>query len=159
MDLVTTGHPERPTLDMALTGALLDAVAHGNARETVRILRPDRRSRSAAWTANVPASPTHAVPLSRTAGSLSSVRRSHAAAYDPDCVLVEVIRRHEHLLGGLHERFVDMVALAQEALAPLGVTLELGELPGDTAPAVSASTSPQAPRSLGSRSASPVGHL
>lgn len=58
----------------------------------------------------------------------------HAAAYDHDCVLVEIIRRHDQLLGGLEERFLDTVSLVQEALAPLNVTLELGELPGEYCP-------------------------
>lgn len=47
---------------------------------------------------------------------------------------MEVIRHHEQLLGGLDERFLDMVTLVQEALVPLGVTLELGELPGEYCP-------------------------
>lgn len=69
MDLVTTGHPERPALDMVLTGVLLDAVANGRARETVRVFRRDRRSRSDASTAHAPASPTRAGSLALTAAS------------------------------------------------------------------------------------------
>jgi octanoyl-[GcvH]:protein N-octanoyltransferase len=135
MDLVTTGHPERPALDMALTGALLDAVAHGHARETVRVLRPGP---TLAFGRMDRARPGFAdacrVALAHGREPVIRYGGGHAAAYDPDCVLVEVIRHHEHLLGGLDERFVDMVALVQEALAPLGVTLELGELPGEYCP-------------------------
>lgn len=69
MDLITTGHAERPALDMALTGALLNAVAHGSARDTVRVLRPDPRSRSDARTAYAPASPKPAASRAATAGS------------------------------------------------------------------------------------------
>jgi lipoate-protein ligase A len=135
MDLLTIAHPEQPAFDMALTGALLYAVARERAPETVRIFRPgptlafgrmDRRR--AGFVDACRAALAHGrKPVVRLGGG-------HAAAYNHDCVLVEVVRRHEHSLGGSEDRFADMVGLVQEALARLGVVLELGELPGEYCP-------------------------
>lgn len=120
---------------MALTGVLLYAVANERAPETVRVFRPGptlafgRIDRERAGFADAcRAALAHGrKPVVRWAGG-------HAAAYDRDCVLVELLRRHEHAIAGLEERFADMVGLVQEALSRLGVALELGELPGEYCP-------------------------
>ena len=135
MDLLTIAHPERPALDMALTGDLLRAVAHGSAPETVRVFRPGPtvafgrldRTRAGFARASHRALAHGRQPLVRWGGG-------HAAAYDLGSVVIEVIRRQGHVVGGLEERFLDMVALVQESLGALGVTLERGELQGEYCP-------------------------
>ena len=120
---------------MALTGALLEAVAAGSAPAVVRVFRPgatvafgrlDRirpgfaraceRSVAHGW-----------VPVLRWGGG-------RAAPYGPDCVLVEVIRAQEGIVGGLEERFEDVTALIRETVAGLGIDLEVGEQPGEYCP-------------------------
>ncbi len=135
MLLVTEAHPEHPALDMALTGALLTAVARGEAADTIRVLRPgptlafgrlDRTRDGFARACRVAADHGRE-PVLRWGGG-------HAAAYDRDCVLVELIRREARVIGGLEQRFQDMAAFVAEGLEPLGVALELGELPGEYCP-------------------------
>jgi octanoyl-[GcvH]:protein N-octanoyltransferase len=120
---------------MALTGALLEAVAAGSAPDAVRVFRPgptvafgrlDRirpgfaraceRSAEHGW-----------VPVLRWGGG-------RAAPYGPDCVLVEVIRAQEGIVGGLEERFEDVTALVRETVAGLGIHLGVGEQPGEYCP-------------------------
>jgi octanoyl-[GcvH]:protein N-octanoyltransferase len=136
MDLLTTANPDSPELDMAFTGTLLDAVASGDAAESVRIFRPGptlafgRSDRLRAGFAN-------ACRVAESHGRTPVVRwgGGHAAAYDPQCLVVEVLRRHKRSpISGLESRFLDMVDLIQRALAGLGVTLEHGELPWEYCP-------------------------
>lgn len=121
---------------MELTGRLLDAVAQGNAPNTMRVFRPgstlafgrsDRARRGFAEASRV-ASAHGWTPVVRWGGG-------HAAAYDFECLIVEVLRRHElRAVSELENRFLDMVDLIQRALAGLGVNIELGELEREYCP-------------------------
>ncbi|MGH2929582.1 MAG: lipoyl protein ligase domain-containing protein, partial [Solirubrobacteraceae bacterium] len=150
MDLVTTGHPQRPALDMALTGTLLGAVARGSAPDTIRVFRPGptlafgRMDRGRVGFADAcRVAVVHGrVPVLRWGGG-------HAAAYDADCVLIELVRGQEHIVGGLEERFLDLAALVQEAVGRLGTALELGELPGEYCPGRFSLHLPDGPKAAG----------
>ena len=151
MDIVTTAHPERPELDMELTGTLLRAIARGDAHETIRVFRPGptlafgrldraRAGFAEAWRVALAHGRT---PVVRWGGG-------HAAAYDSECVVVEILRRHERqAVSGLEDRFLGMVDLIQQALATLGVNLELGELPGEYCPGLYSLHLPSGPKVAG----------
>lgn len=135
IDLVTAAHPDDPAFEMALTQATLDGVAQRTAAETVRVYRPGAtvafgrldRLRSG-FDAACRAALTHdRVPVLRLGGG-------RAAAYDHDCIVVEVIRAQEKLIGGLEERFADLVDLLHDGLAGAGVAVEVGELAGEYCP-------------------------
>lgn len=135
MQLITVAHPDRPALDMALTGALLEAVAGGTSPDTVRVFRPGPtvafgrldRVRPGFERACARAAEQGWVPVLRWGGG-------HAAPYGPGCMLVEVIRAQEGIVGGLDERFEDVTTLIRETVAGVGVDLEVGEQPGEYCP-------------------------
>jgi lipoate-protein ligase A len=136
MELLTIAHRDRPELDMALTGTLLEAVARGEAPDTIRVFRPGAtlafgrldRSRAGFDDACRVALAHRRTPVVRWGGG-------HAAAYDSECLIVEVVRRHQRpAISGLEGRFLDMVDLVQASLERLGVTLELGKLPHEYCP-------------------------
>ena len=58
----------------------------------------------------------------------------HAAVYDRDCVIVEIVRTQEGILGGLEERYTDLAELLTETLAALEMPVLVGELPGEYCP-------------------------
>lgn len=135
MELVTTAHPDDPAREMALTEALLDATGRGERPEAVRVYRPGPTvafGRSDRLRTGYEAARTAALAHGRT--PVVRLGGGHAAAYDRDCVVVEVIRRRDDAAGGLEERFADLTALLIDALGGAGVTAEVGELPGEYCP-------------------------
>jgi lipoate-protein ligase A len=135
MDLVTTAHPDNPALDMTLTRAVLEAVARATAPETVRVFRPGAAVAFGRMDRNRPGFPA-ARRAARARGRTPLVRLGggHAAAYDRDCVLMEVVRAQPGVIGRLDERFLDLVSVLQDALARAAVEVEIGELPGEYCP-------------------------
>jgi lipoate-protein ligase A len=135
MDLLTTSHPADPERDMAFSGELLDAVATGEAPDTVRIYRPGStvafgrldRGRAGFDAACRVARAHDRIPVVRWGGG-------HAAAYDADSLVVEILRRHPAGSVGLEPRFVEMADLIQDALASVGAPVVLGELAGEYCP-------------------------
>jgi octanoyl-[GcvH]:protein N-octanoyltransferase len=136
MDLLTIAHRDCPDLDMTLTATLLEAVARGDAPDTLRVFRPGStlafgrldRARAGFDDACRVAIAHGRTPVVRLAGG-------HAAAYDSKCLIVEALRRHERgAMSELETRFRDMVDLVQQGLADLGVKLEVGELPAEYCP-------------------------
>lgn len=135
MDLLTDHQPDDPGLDMALTHAILQAVATGTSRDTIRVYRPGASvafgrldSRSPGFASAAQAAREHGrTPIVRLAGG-------RAAAYDDDCLIVEIIQRIEQSIGDLDDRFQEMASLLHDATAAAGVPLELGELAGEYCP-------------------------
>ena len=151
MDLLTVAHRDRPELDMELTGSLLEAVARGTAPDTIRVFRPGPtlafgrldRTRSGFDAACRVALAHGRTPVVRWGGG-------HAAAYDSECLIVEVLCRHErNAVSGLEDRFCDMVDLVRRGLAGLGVSLELGELPWEYCPGRHSLHLPSGPKVAG----------
>jgi octanoyl-[GcvH]:protein N-octanoyltransferase len=134
-ELVAAAHPDDPAFEMALTQAMLEAVAGRSMAETVRVYRPGptvafgRLDRlRPGFDAACRAAVAHGrSPVLRLGGG-------RAAAYDRDCIVIEVIRAQERLIGGLDERFADLVALLREGLAAARVPVEVGELAGEYCP-------------------------
>jgi octanoyl-[GcvH]:protein N-octanoyltransferase len=135
MELVTSSHVSRPARDMELSGELLDAVSRGELPDTARVFRPGPtvafgrldRGRDGFERACEVAREHGRVPLVRLGGG-------HAVAYDPDSVIVELIRRSERSFQALEPHFIELTELIQRALTELGVGLELGELPDEYCP-------------------------
>ena len=135
MDLLTVAHPDEPALDMALTQALLDAVARGGGGKAIRVFRPgatlafgrlDRLRPGFAQACRVAVAHGYE-PLVRLAGG-------RAVAYDPDCVLVELVRPQPRIVGGLEERFAELAGLLHDALKAEQIEVEMGERPGEYCP-------------------------
>jgi lipoate-protein ligase A len=135
MKLLTVSNPDDPERDMAFSGELLDAVATGEAPDTVRIYRPGptvafgRLDRGRAGFAE-------ACRVAEAHGRIPVVRwgGGHAVAYDADSLVVEIVRRHPAGAVGLEPRFVELAELIQAALAGVGAPVVLGELPGEYCP-------------------------
>lgn len=82
-----------------------------------------------------PAFPTRPRSLESTAGRpILRLAGGHAAAYDDECVIVEVVRPAERAIGDLDSRFQEVASLLRSATASAGVSLELGQLPGEYCP-------------------------
>jgi octanoyl-[GcvH]:protein N-octanoyltransferase len=136
MDLLTIAHPSRPEIDMAFTGALLEAVASREAPDTIRVFRPGPTV-AFGRSDRIRAGFDEACRVTQSHGRTPIVRLGggHAAAYDSDCLVVEVMRQHQHgAMGGLEGRFLHMVDLLQRGLAGIGVTAELGQLQWEYCP-------------------------
>ena len=158
MELVTASHAEDPVLDMALTQAMLEGVADRSVPAAVRVFRPGptvafgRLDRlRPGFAAACRAAEAHGrAPVLRLGGG-------RAAAYDAECVVVEVVRAEEKLIGGLEDRFTDLVDLLRDGLATAGVTVEVGELAGEYFPARRFQPAPA--RRPEGRRGRPAGHL
>jgi len=135
VELVTEAHPDDPVLDVALTHALLRAVAAGERPDALRLFRPgptvafgklDRLQPGigAAWQA---ARDLGYTPLVRLAGG-------QAAVYDQRSLVIEHVSAEADATAGLTARFEDQAARLQEALAGLGLDIRVGELPGEYCP-------------------------
>ena len=135
MYLLTDHHPDDPGLDMALTQAMLQAVAAGTSRAAIRVYRPGASVAFGRLDARSPGFST-AAHVARQHGRVPVVRLAggRAAAYDQDCVIIEVIRPAEQVMGEIEDRFRGMASLLSDAAALAGVPLELGELPGEYCP-------------------------
>jgi lipoate-protein ligase A len=151
MDLLTIAHRDRPELDMALTGTLLEAVAQGDIPDTIRIFRPGPTLAFGRLDHNRTGF-DDACRVARAHGRTPVVRwgGGHAAAYDPDCLIIEVLCRYERqAISGLEERFRDMVELVRRGLGELGVSLELGGLPWEYCPGRYSMHLPSGPKVAG----------
>lgn len=135
MELLRAAHPDDPVLDVALTHALLRAVAAGRRPATLRVFRPgptvafgklDRLlpGIGAAWAA---ARRLGYTPLVRLAGG-------QAAVYDRRSLVVEHVTPEADATAGLTARFEDQAARLQTALAAHGLDVRVGELPGEYCP-------------------------
>ena len=132
LELITAALPDDPALDIAVTHALLRAVAAGERAPALRVfvpgptaafgrldaLRPGFRAAAAA------AREHGLVPVVRPAGG-------HAAVYGPGAVVVEHVTAEADVTAGLQERFADQSRRLRGALAGLGADARIGELPGE----------------------------
>jgi octanoyl-[GcvH]:protein N-octanoyltransferase len=132
VELLRARHPDDPVLDAAITHALLRQVGAGKRPPTARVFRPGATmafgrldALADGYGAAREAAARHGyAPLLRLGGG-------HAAGYDAGSVLVEVIRPIATIADGIPERFAQATALLVEALAHVGITARVGELPGE----------------------------
>jgi octanoyl-[GcvH]:protein N-octanoyltransferase len=135
VELITAACPADPVLDIALSNALLAAVASGRRAPALRIFRPGptaafgrldalllgfrlacERARSHGLT-----------PLLRSVGG-------HAAVFDGRCVVVEHVTGERDATAGLPARFEAQSQRVRDALASLGADARIGELAGEYCP-------------------------
>jgi octanoyl-[GcvH]:protein N-octanoyltransferase len=134
-ELITTGFPADPVLDIALSHALLADVASGRRRPVLRVFRPGPTAAFGRLDALLPgfdvactAAREHGLtPVLRSAGG-------HAAVFDQRSVVVEHVTRHADATAGLQARFEDQSARVRDALASLGADARIGELAGEYCP-------------------------
>jgi len=133
--LHTAGVPGDPALDIAVTHALLRAVAEGRRADALRVYRPGPTAafgrldvlRPGFARACAVAREHDLEPVVRPAGG-------HVAPYGPDAVIVEHVTREEDVTAGLQDRFGQQATLLRDVLAALGADVRIGELPGEYCP-------------------------
>jgi lipoate-protein ligase A len=132
LDLITSAVPDDPVLDIAVTHALLRAVAARRRGPAVRVFRPGPTvafgrldALRDGFAAARDAARRHGhTPVIRPAGG-------HAAVYDPRSVVVEHVTAEADATAGLQERFAAQSALLRGVLAGLGLDARIGELRGE----------------------------
>jgi len=133
--LYREGFPARPAFDTAVSRALLEAAAAGAGPEAFRLFVPGRVLAFGARDATHPgySAATAAAraegfaPVERLAGGRAAVFHEHTLAFawalpDPEP------RRT------IHPRFQELADLVVDALASLGVSARVGEVPGEYCP-------------------------
>jgi octanoyl-[GcvH]:protein N-octanoyltransferase len=126
---------QAPALEVALAGALLDAVARGHSVPVVRIYRPPatvafgRQERFAEGFATAAqAARAHGfAPVLRAPGG-------HAAAYDDGAIVLDEVMPEADAIAGIHERFAEHAERQAQALRTLGVDARVGRVPGEYCP-------------------------
>jgi octanoyl-[GcvH]:protein N-octanoyltransferase len=131
-ELITAAFPADPVLDIAVSQALLAAVASGRRAPALRIFRPGPTAAFGRLDALRPGF-RRACAVARELGLTPLVRSvgGHAAVFDERCVVVEHITREQDATAGLQARFEDQSRRVREALAALGADARIGELAGE----------------------------
>lgn len=130
--LLRDAFPDRPSLDMALSHALLRRVAEGARPPAVRVYEPGPTVAFSKLDSHAPGFAA-ACEAARDRGYEPLVRLGggHAAAYGPGCLIHEEIVPHGSTLEGLHERYAGESEHVERALAGLGVRVVTGQLEGE----------------------------
>ncbi len=133
--VLTGSFPGAPTLDTAVSRALLLRVAKGSAGESLRLYRPDD---VLAFSISDRRSPgfAAAVSLAREAGFAPVLRLAggRAAVFHRETLAFSWSRPVADMRTGLCERFEVATDLLAEALRALGVDARIGEVPGEYCP-------------------------
>ena len=132
LDLLTAASSGDPLLDIALTHALLRAVAEGRRPDALRVFRPGPTLAFGRLDVLLPGF-AGAGAAARRRGYTPVVRSAggHAAVYDEQSIVVEHVTREADVTAGLQARFEAQSALLRDALAGLGADARIGELAGE----------------------------
>lgn len=131
VELVGDRHPQRPALDIAVTHALLRAVAAGHPA-TARVFRPGPTLAFGRMDTLAPGFGA-ACAAARRHGFTPVIRLGggHAAAYDEGAVVIDLVEPSAVVAEGIEARFAAGAELVAEALRAAGLEPVLGELPGE----------------------------
>jgi octanoyl-[GcvH]:protein N-octanoyltransferase len=134
LELIRGAQPD-PVVDIALSAALLAAVAAGRRGPALRIFRPRPTAAFGRLDAISPGF-ERACAIAREHGLTPVVRSvgGHAAVFDERCVVVERITREADATAGLQARFERQSRLVAGTLAALGADARVGELAGEYCP-------------------------
>jgi octanoyl-[GcvH]:protein N-octanoyltransferase len=134
-ELITTGFPADPVLDIALSHALLEDVAGGRRPPALRVFRPGPTAAFGRLDALLPGF-DRACAAAREHGLMPVLRSvgGHAAIFDQRSVVVEHVTREADATAGLQARFENQSARVRAALAALGADARIGELAGEYCP-------------------------
>jgi octanoyl-[GcvH]:protein N-octanoyltransferase len=132
LELITAAFPTDPVIDIALTHALLIAVADGRRSAALRVFRPGPTAAFGRLDALVPGF-EHACARAREHGFTPLVRSvgGHAALFDESCIVLERVSREDDATSGLSARFEDQSLRVRAALASLGLDARTGALRGE----------------------------
>jgi octanoyl-[GcvH]:protein N-octanoyltransferase len=135
MRLVRASFPSRPTLEIAVSHALLVRVARGELEPTLRLYRPGPTVAFGRLDALRPGYPA-AVAAARSHGFEAVLRPpgGHAAAYHELSLGVDEVSADPEVIAGIYERFRRTGALLAGALRALGVEARVGAVPGEYCP-------------------------
>jgi lipoate-protein ligase A len=135
VELITAASPADPVLDIALSHALLEAVAGGRRPPALRIFRPGPTAAFGRLDALRPGF-GRACAVAREYGFTPVVRSvgGHAALFDERAVVVERVTHERDATAGLQARFEDQSRRVRDALAALGADARIGELAGEYCP-------------------------
>jgi lipoate-protein ligase A len=135
IQLLTDAVPGAPALDTAVSRALLEAVAAGEAPETLRLYRPDDVLAFSGIDA-ASAGFAEAVAAARAQGFAPALRLAggRAAVFHCETLAFAWAMPASDLRGGIQERFDTVAALVAAALRRLGVDARVGEVPGEYCP-------------------------
>src|SRR4051794_5839729 len=124
-----------PVLDVALSHALLDAVAAGRRPGAVRVFAPAPAVAFGRLDALRPGFAA-ACAVARRHGRTPLVRSvgGHAAVYDERCLVIEHVVAAPDATGGLQERFAEHAGRLQRVLRELGADAQIGAVPGEYCP-------------------------
>jgi lipoate-protein ligase A len=133
--LVRASFPDRPTLEIAVSHALLLRVARGEIGPTLRLYRPGPTVAFGRLDALSPGYP-QAVAAARAAGFEAILRPpgGHAAAYDEQSLGIDEVTAEPEAIAGIDDRFRRAGALLAGALQGLGVDAGVGAVPGEYCP-------------------------
>lgn len=133
--LLSNPVPGEPALDTAVSRALLEAVAAGEARESLRLYRPDD---VLAFSGIDAASPgfARALAAARAAGFAPALRLAggRAAVFHSETLAFAWAMPVAELRAGIQERFDAIAGIVAAALRRLGVDARVGEVPGEYCP-------------------------
>jgi octanoyl-[GcvH]:protein N-octanoyltransferase len=127
--------PDDPVLDVALSHALLDAVAAGRHPGALRVFAPGPAVAFGRLDALRPgfaaacavARELDRTPLVRSVGG-------HAAVFDARCLVIEHIAPAGDVAAGMQERFAEHSGRLARVLAGMGVDARVGEVAGEYCP-------------------------
>ena len=133
--LLEESTPGDPSLDLAVSHALLRRVAAREAPATVRLYRPGPTVAFGRLDA-LREGFAHATEAARAHGFTPVLRSvgGHAAAYTGGAIVYEEITPQERLAVEVRERFEDVSGLLVAALVSLGADARVGEIPGEYCP-------------------------
>jgi octanoyl-[GcvH]:protein N-octanoyltransferase len=127
--------PDDPALDIAVTHALLRAVAAGRRPPSLRVFLPGPTVAFGRLDALRPGFAA-ACAVARRHGYTPVIRPAggHAAVYDEHAVVVEHVTPEADVTAGLQARFEDQSARLRAVLDGLGLDARIGELRGEYCP-------------------------
>jgi lipoate-protein ligase A len=133
--LHTAGVSGDPALDLAVTHALLRAVAERRRGDAIRVYHPGPTAAFGRLDVLRPGF-ARACAVAREHGLEPVIRPAggHAAPYGPDAVIVEHVTREQDVTAGLQARFQEQAGLLRDVLAGLGADARIGELRGEYCP-------------------------
>ncbi len=133
--LVRESFPGRPAYDVAVSRALLDAVARGEAPETLRLYRPDDALAFSRLDATRPGFAA-AVARARASGFAPTLRLTGgtAAAFTTGSLAFAWSVPLADARRGVRERFAAAAGWIAEALRGEGVDARIGAVPGEYCP-------------------------
>jgi octanoyl-[GcvH]:protein N-octanoyltransferase len=133
--LITHAFAERTALDIAVSAAILERVAHHELPETIRIARPGAM---VAFGKQDKASPWYveAAAAARAQGfdAVYRLAGGRAAVFHEQTVAFAWARPEEDPWPGTHDRFREIAGILERALRRLGVDARTGEIPGEYCP-------------------------